>query len=153
MPTENEVVASKSLPDGTVLVESPRGTAKLRRLGPGALLYECTGFLSGAYYAPMVEFANREMEATGRVVMFVDGWELKSVDTAFREAWTEWFKAHKQRFQMRLLVRTKLMDMAASLANLLTGMRVVKTYSNVDTWERACAGDFNGFRLRAKATG
>ena len=54
---------------------------------------------------------------------------------------------------MRLLVRTKLMDMAASLANLLTGMTVVKTYSNVASWERACTGDFKGFSLRAKATG
>lgn len=153
MSNEHEVAASKSLGDGIVLVESARGSARLRRLGPGALLYECTGFLSGAFYGPMVEFADREMEANGHVVMFVDGWELKAVDTAFRDAWTDWFKRHKQRFHMRLLVRTKLMDMAASLANLLTGMTVVKTYSNLATWEHACAGDFKGFRLRARAAG
>jgi hypothetical protein len=42
---------------------------------------------------------------------------------------------------MRLLVRTKLMEMAASLADLFTGLSVVKTYSAYGPWELACAND------------
>jgi hypothetical protein len=47
---------------------------------------------------------------------------------------------------MRLLVRTKLMEMAASLANLMTGMSVIKTYSSVSAWEAVCRSDQLAFR-------
>jgi hypothetical protein len=117
------------------------------------LLYVCTGFLDASFYEPMVQVAQRELDAAGNVAMFVDGWNLRSVDTEFREAWTVWFKANRQRFHMQLLVRTKLMEMAASLANLFTGVAVIKTYSNVRSWERACGEDFRGFQRLYQATG
>ena len=85
--------------------------------------------------------------------MFVDGWQLHSVDTGFREGWTAWFRPYKERVHMRLLVRSKLMEMAASLANLFTGLSVVKTYSAYAAWEQACARDYPAFRRSVKATG
>ena len=140
-------------PDGSVWVEDARGSAQLIRLGPGALLYVCTGFLDTSFYEPMVAVAQREMDAARDVAMFVDGWHLRSVDTGFREAWTAWFKANREHFHMQLLVRTKLMEMAASLANLFTGVAVVKTHSNMRSWERACTADFRGFQRHYSATG
>jgi len=101
----------------------------------------------------MVALAQREADRGGPVVMFVDGWELQAVDTGFREAWTIWFRRNKQLFQMRLLVRTKLMVMAASLANLFTGLNVVKTYSTYESWEQACIKDYPSFRRAVKAAG
>lgn len=83
----------------------------------------------------------------------VDGWDLRSVDTAFREAWTEWFERHRQRFQMRLLVRSELIDMAASLANLFTGVKVIETYSSVEAWERDCRQDVPNFQRAAPPAG
>ena len=139
-------VSSKTLLDGTVIVDSARGSARLSRLEPGASLYVCTGTLSADFYEPMVKIAQHEVDLNGRLLMVVDGWELASVDTGFREQWTLWFKEHKERFRMRLLVRTKLMEMAASLANLFTGTSVITTYSNVRVWERAVAADVTGFR-------
>jgi hypothetical protein len=97
--------------------------------------------------------AKREVDAHGKLAMFVDGWDLKSVDTDFRDPWTEWFKQHRERFRMRLLVRTKLMEMAASLANLLTGIAVIKTFSNVTAWEAACTAEFPGFRNGRREAG
>jgi hypothetical protein len=144
---------SKTFSDGTVHVKDARGSAQLTRLGPGALLYVCTGFLDTSFYEPMVQVAQREIDAAGDVAMFVDGWHLRSVDTGFREAWTVWFKANRDHFHMQLLVRTKLMEMAASLANLFTGVAVIKTYSNVRSWERACTDDFRGFQRHYPATG
>jgi len=141
------------MPNGTVLVKDARGEAQLSRLGPGALLYVCSGFLCERFYEPMVDVAQREMAANRELVMFVDGWNLRSVDTGFREAWTAWFKANREHFHMQLLVRTKLMEMAASIANLFTGVAVIKTYSNVRTWERACTEDFRGFPRDYQATG
>ena len=134
-------------------MKDARGSAQLIRLGPGALLYVCTGFLDASFYEPMVAVAQREIVAAGDVAMFVDGWNLRSVDTGFRETWTVWFKANREHFHMQLLVRTKLMEMAASLANLFTGVAVIKTYSNVRSWERACTDDFRGFQRHYSATG
>ena len=145
-------VQASTGPDGTAFVRSPRGSATLSRLAPGVVLYVCDGVLSVEFYAPMVAHAQREIEHAGKLTMIVDGWDLRSVDTGFREAWTEWFKAHRQHFQMRLLVRSKLMDMAASLANLFTGIAVIKSYSNIAAWERACAADVPGFTRAAKAS-
>lgn len=139
--------------DGTVRVKDARGSAQLTRLGPGELTYVCTGFLDVSFYEPMVEVAQREIDSARDVAMFVDGWNLRSVDTGFREAWTAWFKANREHFHMQLLVRTKLMEMAASLANLFTGVAVIKTYSNVRSWERACTDDFRGFPRHYSATG
>jgi hypothetical protein len=143
-------VQSRALSDGTIVVEGGRATARLSRLGAGVVLFTCQGVLSEAFYAPMVAVAQREVETAGKLAMFVDGWALHSVDTGFREQWTEWFKLHKQHFHMRLLVRTKLMDMAASLANLFTGISVIKSYSNVAAWEHACRSDFPAFRRAVK---
>jgi hypothetical protein len=149
---KKEVVKSKTSSDGSVTVESARGTARLSHPAPGVLLYVCAGVFSGNFYAPMVAVAQREVELAGSLLMIVDGWELRSIDTDFREAWTEWFKLHRQHFRMRLLVRTKLLDMAASLANLFTGMSVIKTYSDITAWEKACAADVPGFRRVVKAS-
>jgi hypothetical protein len=140
------MVLGKKLADGTVLVEDTRGSARLSRLAPGVLLFVCTGTLPTSFYEPMVAVAQREMDRGQPVVMFVDGWELHSVSTGFREAWTEWFKRHKKSFRMQLLVRTKLMEMAASLANLFTGLNVIKTYSTCAAWEQACRKDHPEFR-------
>lgn len=150
---EPEVLRSRTLADGTTVVESERGRVTLSRLAPGFVLFACRGVLSGKFYVPMVAVAQREIEAHGKLMMFVDGWDLKAVDTEFRERWTEWFKPNRDRFGMRLLVRTKLMEMAASLANLLTGLAVIETYSSVTTWETTCAGDFPAFKKGRAAVG
>ncbi|MEY4548905.1 MAG: hypothetical protein RL685_5100 [Pseudomonadota bacterium] len=145
MPTD-KALEQKTLADGSVLVEDGRGSARLTRLRPGVLQFVCTGFLSTSFYVPMVAVAQREMDRGGPVVVFVDGWELQAVETGFREAWTAWFKLNKQHFRMQLLVRTKLMEMAASLANLFTGLSVVKTHSTYAAWEQACRKDLPEFR-------
>jgi hypothetical protein len=151
MLNKDDAARSTSLADGTVIVQDSRGMARLSRLGPGAVLYVCSGYLSTTFYAPMVEVAQREMDEHGRLSMFVDGWELRSIETGFREAWTQWFKAHRSEFHMRLLLRTKLMEMAARLANLFAGRAVIETYSERGDWEKACAKDFRGFLVTARA--
>ena len=151
MTQGREHVSSQALADGSRLVESGRGSTQLFRLGAGVLFYVCKGSLSRSFYLPMVALAQEEVDRSGRLVMFVDGWELRSVDTEFREAWTAWFKLNREHFHMRLLVRSPLMDMAASMANLLTGIHVIKTYSKVAQWERACTVDFPDFRATSRS--
>jgi hypothetical protein len=45
------------------------------------------------------------------------------------------------------------MDMAASLANLFTGMSVIKSDSSIASWEQACTREFPSFRRRDTAGG
>jgi len=152
MTADKATVTTRTMEDGTVVVDGPRGGARLTRLGSGVVLYVCHGVLVGGFYEPMVAVAQSEIESAGKLAMFADGWALHSVDTVFRERWTEWFKTNKQRFHMHLLVRTKLMDMAASLANLFTGISVIKSYSNAGNWEQACRRDFPAFRHTIRKT-
>jgi hypothetical protein len=149
VPAASHSPVVTTLADGAVLVEADRGSAHLCTLRSGVVLYMCKGYLPTSLFTPMVAVAQREIEAAGALVMAVDGWELHSVETGFREAWTEWFVEHKKHFAMKLLVRTRLMEMAASLANLFTGVRVITTYSGIETWERAVADDVPGFRRKA----
>ncbi len=152
MAADQETVRATSFADGTVLVTSPRGSARLSRLSSGVCLYVCTGMLSEGFFSPMVAVAQSEIDATGQLAMLVDGWDLRSIDTAFREAWTVWFKAHRESFRMQLLVRSQLMDMAASLANLFTGISVIESHASITAWERACAEHCPGFRRPLKPT-
>jgi hypothetical protein len=150
---QNDVVETKTLADGTVSVRNARGAALLRRLGPGVVFFVCSGSFSESMHPPMLLVAQQELDAHGTLVLFVDGQHLRSVDTGYREAWTVWFKANRHRFHMQLLVRTKLMEMAASIANLLSGGAVIATYSSVRDWERACIRDFPAFHGAQRATG
>ena len=138
---------------GSVLVKGDQGSAHLERLGVGILLFTCNGFLAQPFYPPMVAIAQREIDAARELVLLVDGWNLRSVDTAFRESWTSWFRVHRERFHMQLLVRTKLMEMAASLANLFTGLSVITTHSSIGGWEQACGKSLPGFRRREPSKG
>jgi hypothetical protein len=146
--TGHAAVESERRADGSVLVKGDQGSAHLERLAPGVLLYTCSGFLAQPFYPPMVQMAQDEIDVARELVLLVDGWNLRSVDTAFREDWTSWFKVHRERFRMQLLVRTKLMEMAASLANLFTGLSIITTHSSVGGWEQACAKTLPGFRRR-----
>lgn len=139
-------VESAPQADGSVLVRNGQGSAHLIRVQRGIVLYTCSGFLARPFYGPMVSVAQREIDAAGELHMLVDGWDLRSVDTGFREAWTTWFKSNRQNFRMQLLVRTKLMEMAASLANLFTGLSVITTHSSIGGWERACSKSIPDFR-------
>jgi hypothetical protein len=141
--------STRVLADGTTIVEGERGVARMSRVTSGVLLYVCTGQFRTSYAQPMIKVAEHEVRMAGKLLMVTDAWELASVDTGFREAWTEWFKAHKHHFRMELLVRTRLMQMAADLANLFTGLAVVKTYSKVPEWERAVAREVPSFRRSA----
>lgn len=152
MGRENSGSTSRVAADGTVHVEDTRGKAQLVRMAPGVLLFVCQGVLSARCHRPMIEFTQRELDAGRQLSIFVDGWNLHAVETEFREAWTLWFKENRGRFHMRLLVRSKLMDMAASLANLFTGATVVKTYSSLGSWEQACVADYPPFRARERVS-
>jgi len=145
-------VTATTQPDGSVVVEDRSGFARLTRLKPGVLFFYCRGYLQASFYEPMVAVAQHEMDLHGSLLLIVDGWEVGSIDTAFRESWTVWFKRYRDRFRMSLLVRTTLMVMAASLANLFTGISVITTYSNIDSWEKAAGRDVPGFRKRGAST-
>jgi hypothetical protein len=151
MQGKTDEPTSRTFGDGTVVVEGTRGVARMSRLAPGVLLFVCSGQLPGPYAPPMLAFAEREFKMLGKLVIATDAWALASVDTEFREAWTAWFQQHKQHFRMELLVRTKLMEMAAGLANLFTGLAVVKTHSKVEDWQQAVRRDVPGFRRSVPA--
>ena len=125
--------------DGTLELAMGATRVRVRSLRPGVLLYVGAGFLSEAFYAPVVALAERELAAAGALVMLVDGRRNTAMDGGHPEPWTRWFRANRHRFRMHILVRTKLLAAAAQVANLLSGGDVLRSYTNVRDWEEACA--------------
>lgn len=123
----------------------------MSRLRAGVLLFTCRGIFPASFYEPMVAMAQREMDASGSLVLIVDGWDLSSVETGYREAWTAWFKKYRKQFHMTLLVRSKMMVMAARIANLFSGSNVITIYSDVAAWEVAARREAPDFQRLAKA--
>lgn len=139
-------VKSVSLKDGSTELVSDRGSARMRRLASGIALITCRGVFSEAFHPPMEDFVERSVEAAGPIIVFVDGWELHSVETGFRERWTEWFRKNRQRVRVHMLVRSKLLEMAISLVNLFAEAPAIQIYSAADDWERGCAAHHPGFK-------
>src|SRR5262249_38903307 len=87
----------------------------------------------------------KEIAKVGFLVLFVDAREMHGTTAQARERSEVWIKAHKSQFRAgHILVRSKLLEMAVALVNLLTG-GVLRMYSNVGAFERAIAREVPGF--------
>jgi hypothetical protein len=69
------------------------------------------------------------------------------METAFRERMTAFVGAHKQHMEVHMLLRSKLLEMALNIANMVMGSKATHAYANVEEWEalgrqRSGRGDF-----------
>jgi len=133
-------------PDGTVLYLGEAGCAVLQRLARGVLLITAVGdFETPSASETMKDFEN-ELEVGGKLVLFINLLERKSVASSSRQSWSEWARKHRDRLRSHVLVRSKLVDMAISVIAMLAGGVSVKSYSNVADFEAAIAREVPGFR-------
>jgi hypothetical protein len=126
------------LPSG-IVVDDDRGRSRLSVVKPGVLELRQEGAISYAFTVKEVPFADQELQRHGSLVMFIDTWEQKSVDTTTRDEWARWSKNHKNEVRSLVLVRSRLIDMTVSLIVLFAGNRDrVTICSDVETYERKC---------------
>lgn len=134
------------LADGSRLFVHPQGCLQLHDLGGGVALHVCTGILVFARHVQ--DDGERLIAAYGRAIFFVDSHEAKMMTTEFRDSMTSWVKKRADVAQSHLLIRSKLWEMAISVAKLIVGADSLFVYSNVQAWEAAGRRFAAGFRRR-----
>ena len=102
--------------------------------GGGVSLHVRRGIMTGDFAAYVIEDGERQIGKFGRFVLMVDGVETRMHTTEFREVMTTWFRDHETAV-VHMLIRSKMLDMALTVANLAMGSTRAKAYVDVDTWE------------------
>jgi len=120
-------------------------------LAPGVVFFAISGYIGYELSRPTMEIPARELEKAKRVVVLVDGWEITGMNTQFREEWTEWLREIRHEFRGLFLIKSALMAMAANVANMVAGLRIVETYNDPIKFELDCAKIYPGFTYRRRS--
>jgi hypothetical protein len=127
---------STTLSDGSVLRTSDRVSLHVTEFTNGVVRHTCVGRMPGELCRCVTDNGEAQIKRFGRVVFMVDGYD-STVSTEFREEIAAWFRDHREVAVARILIRSKLLDMAISVANLVAGKHVLIPYSDVGEWESA----------------
>lgn len=142
-------------PDGTLRFEDERGVAFLRLLKPGVPLLTYAGHIKVDFFEALVVEYRQEFERARRdkrqLVILADGWELKGMDTAYRERWVQWIKEHRSHVATILaLLHSRQVVMAANIMSMLIGRGLIRTYADPKDFEEAIEQAVPGLGWRWK---
>lgn len=142
---------TKSLPDGSVVHFDAQGIMQIHDFGGGVSLHVRRGIMTGDFAAYVIEDGERQVAKYGRYVLMVDGVETKMHMTDFREVMTNWFRDHETAV-VHMLIRSKMLDMALTVANLAMGSTRALAYVDPDTWEAVGRREARGFKRMSLPT-
>jgi hypothetical protein len=137
----------RELPDRTTLYLSERGAMQAHDLGRGIVLHVSTGILDGEFVQYVIGDGEKQLAKHGRCVFMVDTYDGKSVTSDFRDGVGAWFRAHRSDVQAHLLIRSKLIEMAVNVTNLVL-KSAFQVYSDPREWEAVARRDLGIFRRR-----
>jgi hypothetical protein len=140
---------TRVMPDGSVLHVHPQGAMQFHDLGGGVTIHACWG-LSPADFAPLViADGERLIREHGHVTFFVDLYDGKMASTGFREQMTEYLKSKGPRLRgSHMLLRSKLWEMAITVAQLVIRDQTLHVYSSIAEWEAVGRRQVPGFVRR-----
>ena len=99
------------------------------------------GVPSPSITAPAFPPAPAEAEATlrkyGRCIFFVDSLDSSQMESGFREVIPAWLGRHHDRAFAHLLLKSKLIEMAANIGNLIARHTISRAYTSIAAWEEA----------------
>jgi hypothetical protein len=124
----------KSLDDGSVLYFDSNGVMQVHDFGRGVSLHVRRGIMTLDFARHVIEDGERQIRNSGRYVLMVDGSETKMHTTDFREIMTSWFRDHETAV-VHMLIRSRMLEMALNVANLMMGNARAKAYFKADIWE------------------
>lgn len=126
---------------------TPGGAIRVERLAPTVVLHTVNGVGTMGFYRPIVESCEAVLAEHGKLVVLIDSWDQVRIETDFREALTKYLQEKKNDdCSALMLVQSKLIQMAMSVMNMLTGRSYFETFANVEQWERRCREHFPGLR-------
>jgi hypothetical protein len=136
----------RELPDRSTLYMSARGAMQSHDLGSGVVLHVCSGIMEGEFVQPVIADGQKQLGKHGRCLFMVDLYDAKSATSEFRDGVGGWFR-HRKDVQAHLLIRSKLIEMAVNVTNLVL-QAAFKVYSNTGEWEAVARRELGVFRRR-----
>lgn len=141
----------RKLDDGSWLYFDTRGSIQSFEWGKGVITFFCRGLQLTEFAPIVIEHGEQQLKSAGRCVYMVDALESNQMTTDFRERMTAWLARHPSEVEAHLLVRSKLLQMAVNVTNLVLGKAMTKAYSDVAPWEAAAQRYAPSFRRRVFA--
>jgi hypothetical protein len=121
------------LNDGSSLYHDARGIMQVYDCGAGVSLHVRRGVMGDEFAKYVIEDGERQLREWKRYVLMVDGLETKMHTTEFRELMTAWFQEHETAV-VHMLIRSRMLEMAINVANLVMGVTRARAYFNADNW-------------------
>lgn len=125
---------SRNLDDGSVIHFDPQGIVQIHDFGRGVSLHVRRGIMTLDFARHVIEDGERHIRTSGRYVLMVDGAETKMHTTEFREIMTGWFHKHDAAV-VHMLIKSRMLEMALNVANLVLGDGRARAYFNPEVWE------------------
>ena len=121
----------------------------MHALDGAARHHVCTGFTFTELAQYVIADGERAIAKTGNCVFLVDTLDSTRMETGFREQMMKWFSERRGKVVAHMLLRSKFVEMAINVANMVVGTSVAKAYSDVGEWERVGKTQFGPtFRRR-----
>jgi hypothetical protein len=125
---------SRNLDDGSVLHIDPQGVMQVHDFGRGVSLHVRRGIMTLDFAKHVIADGERHLRTSSRYVLMVDGSETKMHTTEFREIMTAWFREHETAV-VHMLIKSRMLEMALNVANLVLGNGRARAYFNPEVWE------------------
>lgn len=148
-----EPLGTRVLADGSILRVCGQIRLHMTEFGNGVVRHTCAGRLPAEFCSSVTRHGDEQIAEFGRVIFMVDlavGGLSHSVATGFRDGIAQWFRARRDVAVAHILIRSKLLDMAISVTNLVTGSPALRPYTNALQWEAVGRCEAAGFtRLKS----
>ena len=139
--TEQEPIerVREVLPDGSVLLMGRNIRFRVTVLKPGFVSMIAKGGAHGpedvVAERAMLRELELELERSGMLTTFIDLREAMGMGSDSRDTIVAWMRKHQKRMNAsHVLVRSKLMEMAATLVAMLVGGGIIRVYSRPETF-------------------
>ena len=139
---------TRRLADNSMLHHNEAGAVQTIDLGKGVVLHVCRGIAGEGFAHHVIEDGNRQIEKFGRCVFMVDAYDARMMTTEFRERMMAWFRSRERVAFVHILIRSRLLEMAMNVANLVLRAPVATIYSKVGDWEAAGRREIKEFKRR-----
>lgn len=128
---------------------TPQGALRVEQLGPTVLRHTVCGVGTMGFYRPIVDSCNRVLEAQGKLVVLIDSWDQRRMESDFREELVSYLKGVAERDCTAVfLVQNPIVKMSMSIMNMLSGRQYFEPFDKVDAWEKRCWEYVPGMRRR-----
>jgi hypothetical protein len=138
----------RRLDDGSTLYSDGQGLIQSFPAANGVVYHVRRGIIGGEFVKYVIADCERALGTAGNCVLMVDGAETKMHTTEFRDALTQWFRKHEAA-TVHMLIRSRMLEMALNVANMVMGNSRAKVYYDAAEWEAAGRQVLPSFARRA----